>query len=136
MKPPVTTIVTTSLGRDQLMRMKRIMGISQWNIIMRWAVCLSLREDSMPPVYKAKNQDNESTETERSVTVEWSIFAGKSSEMFISALKLRYIEDCGDDPMFTESEYFHRHLHRGLNILDGNLERDEGNRTLLKFLLN
>jgi len=35
MKPPVTTIVTTSLGRDQLMRMKRIMGISQWNIIMR-----------------------------------------------------------------------------------------------------
>lgn len=131
MKPPVTTIVTTSQGRDQLMRMKRIMGISQWNIIMRWAVCLSLREDSMPPVYKAENQDNE-----RSVTVEWPIFAGKSSEMLIAALKLRYIEDCSDDPSFSESEYFHRHLHRGLNILDGNLERDEGNRTLLKFLIN
>jgi len=135
MKPPVNTIVTTSQGRDQLMRMKRIMGISQWNIIMRWAVCLSLREYSMPPVYKAKNQGDESTETERSVTVEWSIFAGKSSEMFISALKLRYIEDCVDDSMFTESEYFHRHLHRGLNILDGNLERDEGNRTLLKLMI-
>ena len=134
MKPPVTTIVTTSQGRDQLMRMKRIMGISQWNIIMRWAVCLSLREDSMPPVYKAKNQDNESSESERSVTVEWSIFAGKSSEMLIAALKLRYIEDCRDDPSFSESEYFHRHLHRGLNILDGNLERDEGNRTLLKLM--
>ena len=134
MKPPVTSIVTTSQGRDQLMRMKRIMGISQWNIIMRWAVCLSLREDSMPPVYKAKNQDNESSDSERSVTVEWSIFAGKSSEMLIAALKLRFIEDCGDDPSFSESEYFHRHLHRGLNILDGNLERDEGNRTLLKLM--
>jgi DNA sulfur modification protein DndE len=118
------------------MRMKRIMGISQWNIIMRWAVCLSLREDSLPPVYKAKNLDNESSEAERSVTVEWSIFAGKSSEMIIAALKLRYIEDCSDDPGFSESEYFHRHLHRGLNILDGNLERDEGNRTLLKFLID
>ena len=118
------------------MRMKRIMGISQWNIIMRWAVCLSLREDSMPPVYKAKNQDNESSDSDRSVTVEWSIFAGKSSEMLIAALKLRYIDDCSDDPTFSESEYFHRHLHRGLNILDGNLERDEGNRTLLKFLIN
>ena len=136
MKPPVTTIVTTSQGRDQLMRMKRIMGISQWNIIMRWAVCLSLREDSLPPVYKAKNLDNESSEAERSVTVEWSIFAGKSSEMLIAALKLRFIEDCSDDPTFSESEYFHRHLHRGLNILDGNLERDEGNRTLLNFLIN
>ena len=136
MKPPVTTIVTTSQGRDQLMRMKRIMGISQWNIIMRWAVCLSLREDSLPPVYKAKNPDNESSDSERSVTVEWSIFAGKSSEMLIAALKLRFIEDCCDDPGFSESEYFHRHLHRGLNILDGNLERDEGNRTLLKFLIN
>jgi DNA sulfur modification protein DndE len=136
MKAPVSTIVTTSQGRDQLMRMKRIMGISQWNIIMRWAVCLSLREDSMPPVYKAKNQDNESSDSERSVTVEWSIFAGKSSEMLIAALKLRFIEDCSDDSTFSESEYFHRHLHRGLNILDGNLERDEGNRTLLKFLIN
>jgi DNA sulfur modification protein DndE len=90
----------------------------------------------MPPVYKAKNQDNESSDSERSVTVEWSIFAGRSSEMLIAALKLRYIEDCSDDPSFSESEYFHRHLHRGLNILDGNLERDEGNRTLLKFLIN
>lgn len=136
MKPPVTTIVTTSQGRDQLMRMKRTMGISQWNVIMRWAVCLSLREESMPPIYKAKNSNNESSDSERSVTVEWSIFAGKSSEMLIAALKLKYIKDCGDDPSFGESEYFHRHLHRGLNILDGNLERDEGNRTLLKFLIN
>jgi len=135
MKPPVTTIVTSPQGRDQLMRMKRIMGISQWNIIMRWATCLSLREDSLPPPYKAKNTAKESTETERTVTVEWSIFAGKSSEMLIAALKLRYASDCGDNSQMTESEYFHRHLHRGLNILDGNLERDEGNRTLLKFLV-
>ncbi|NDB84641.1 MAG: DUF1832 domain-containing protein, partial [Alphaproteobacteria bacterium] len=107
-----------------------------WNIIMRWAACLSLREDSLPPPYKAKNSEQDSAETERSVTVEWSIFAGKSSEMLIAAFKLRYTSDCGNDLQMTESEYFHRHLHRGLNILDGNLERDEGNRTLLKFLVN
>jgi DNA sulfur modification protein DndE len=35
-------------AKDQLIRLKTRTGIAQWNILCRWAFCLSLRQPSVP----------------------------------------------------------------------------------------
>ena len=35
-------------ARDQLIRLKARTGIGQWNVLCRWAFCLSLRQPSPP----------------------------------------------------------------------------------------
>ena len=33
-------------AKDQLIKLKRITGIKQWNVLCRWALCLSLAQFS------------------------------------------------------------------------------------------
>jgi DNA sulfur modification protein DndE len=35
-------------AREQLIRLKTRTGIPHWNVLCRWALCLSLRQDSPP----------------------------------------------------------------------------------------
>lgn len=38
----------SSQAKEQLIRLKTRTGISQWNILCRWAFCLSLAEPTPP----------------------------------------------------------------------------------------
>ena len=38
----------SSQAKDQLIRLKMRTGISQWNILCRWAFCLSLQQPNPP----------------------------------------------------------------------------------------
>ena len=35
-------------AKNQLIKLKRVTGIEHWNVLCRWALCVSLSEQSMP----------------------------------------------------------------------------------------
>ena len=44
----IEQIRLSNQGKDQLIRLKTKTGITQWNILCRWAFCLSMREPTPP----------------------------------------------------------------------------------------
>lgn len=105
------TIRINGKGRGNLITMKRRTGIPHWNIICRWAFCLSLTDPNPPPVGKEK---------ESGIEMAWKTFGGINADLYEALLKQR----CHDDgESLTEDnlrDQFHRHVHRGLRFMAGN----------------
>ena len=55
--------------KDQLIRLKTRTGISQWNILCRWAFCLSLKEPAHPTPIDIPTDSN--------VEMSWFVFGGE-----------------------------------------------------------
>lgn len=109
MEPPVDRIKLSQSAKDQLLKLKRITKIDQWNILCRWAFCCSLAEPTIPsPVHVPADSNLEMT---------WQIFGGAIAHLLIIALKQR----CYDDGLGMEQEtlatQFRLHLHRGIGYL-------------------
>ncbi len=96
-------------ARDQLMRLKRPTGIQHWNVLCRWAFCVSLSDPSVPTPAKIPSDS--------SVEMTWKVFGGAYDEIYMALLK----ERCKDDGLGTSDEViatqFRLHLHRGIGIL-------------------
>jgi len=45
-------------AKDQLIKLKRNTGIEHWNVLRRWAFCLSLAEPGAPPEAKIPADSN------------------------------------------------------------------------------
>ncbi|TDD89530.1 DNA sulfur modification protein DndE [Actinomadura darangshiensis] len=98
-------------AKDQLIKLKRITGIKNWNTLCRWALTLSLHDPS-PPLVRDINTDS-------NVEMSWKTFAGKYSDIYLVLLKQRCLAD-GQEP--TEENLFHTltiHIHRGIGHLAG-----------------
>jgi DNA sulfur modification protein DndE len=96
---------------DQLSRLKRLTGISQWNIICRWAFCLSLAEAGPPR--------NLPIPTDGSVEMTWRTFAGHNDAAFRLLLRQRCRLEgipLSDRDLALQ---FRLHLHRGIGYLAG-----------------
>ncbi len=72
-------------ARDQLIRLKTRTGISQWNILCRCALCLSLREPTPPSPIDVPADSN--------VEMTWLVFAGEHHELYMALLKERCLRD-------------------------------------------
>jgi len=98
--------------KEQLSRLKRFTGIDQWNILCRWAFCVSLNEPTAPPNAEIKSDSN--------VEMSWKIFAGKFEDLYLDLLKMR----CLDDGLTLNDENLHKqfrlHLKRGIGYLSSN----------------
>jgi DNA sulfur modification protein DndE len=96
-------------AKEQLMRLKAKTGITQWNILCRWAFCISLAEPSIPPPTKLPADSN--------VEMTWRVFGGADHEIYEAILK----ERCRADGLGTHpevlNEQFRQHLHRGIGYL-------------------
>lgn len=96
-------------ARDQLIRLKTRTGITQWNILCRWAFCLSLRQPSPPTPIDVPSDSN--------VEMTWQVFGGDAHEIYLSLLK----ERCEQDGLGTSDDVliraFRLHLHRGISYL-------------------
>jgi DNA sulfur modification protein DndE len=106
----IKQIKLASQGKDQLVRLKSKTGIQQWNILCRWAFCVSMAEDSPPSPVEIPADSN--------VEMTWHVFGGEYQEIYYALLKERCIRD-GIDPT-DDSEVnrqFRLHLHRGLGYL-------------------
>jgi DNA sulfur modification protein DndE len=96
-------------ARDQLIRLKRWTGIENWNVLCRWAFCISLAEPSIPPPTKIP--------ADSSVEMTWKVFGGAHHDIYLTLLK----ERCHKDGLGTNEEVvsaqFRLHLHRGIGYL-------------------
>ena len=108
----IETVRVSEKAKIQLITLKRRTGIQNWNVLCRWAFCLSLSEKSEPP--------DEDIPADSSIEMTWKTFAGGYEEVYLSLLKIR----ANKAGITLEREelirYFRLHLHRGVSYLAGN----------------
>lgn len=108
----VETVRLSKRAKDQLIQLKRYTGIQHWNVLSRWALCLSLA-DPLPPSAVAVGSDS-------AVEMTWKVFGGDAAEIYDAMVRQRCIGDgLGTDPAVV-SEQLRLHLHRGIGMLAGN----------------
>ena len=111
METPIERIRLSQTAKDQLIKLKRLTKIDQWNILCRWALCRSLAEPTPPSPIPIPQDSN--------VEMTWRVFGGEISDMLLLALKQR----CYNDGLTTDKEtlatQLRLHLHRGISYLSG-----------------
>ena len=105
----IKQIRLSSQAKDQLIRLKSRTGIGQWNILCRWAFCLSLKEPTPPTPVDIPADSN--------VEMSWHVFGGDCHELYMSVLKERCVADGLDIAPETLNRQFRLHLHRGISYL-------------------
>jgi DNA sulfur modification protein DndE len=106
---PLDTIRLSQKAKDQLIKLKRNTGLMQWNVLCRWAFCLSLAEESVPPSARIP--------ADSSVEMTWKVFGGKYEALYLALLRQRCHKDglgLDDETLATQ---FRLHLHRGIGYL-------------------
>ena len=96
-------------AREQLIRLKTRTGIAQWNILCRWAFCLSLRQPTPPTPIEVPADSN--------VELTWQVFGGEAQELYLALLKERCVRDGLDTSDDVLARQFRLHLHRGIGYL-------------------
>lgn len=105
----IETVKIDDQGREQLIRLKRHTGVENWNVLCRWAFCVSLAEPTRPPLRLFKG--------EPAVEMAWRIFGGAYHELYLALLKQRCRNDGYALTDAVLQEQFRLHLHRGLGYL-------------------
>lgn len=105
----VKQIRLSSQAKDQLIRLKTRTGIEQWNILCRWALCLSLQEPTPPTPVDIPTDSN--------VEMTWHVFGGEHHELYMAVLKERCVSDGLDTSADTLNRQLRLHLHRGISYL-------------------
>jgi DNA sulfur modification protein DndE len=96
-------------AREQLIRLKTRTGVTQWNVLCRWAFCLSLHQPTPPTPIDVPADSN--------VEMTWQVFGGEAQELYLALLKERCKRDglgTADDVLLRQ---FRLHLHRGIAYL-------------------
>jgi len=99
-------------AKDQLIKLKRVTGIEHWNVLCRWALCLSLSEQSVPPQSKIPADSN--------VEMSWKVFGGRYADLYMALMRERCVRDGLGTDADTVAQQFRLHLHRGISYLAGN----------------
>ena len=99
-------------AKDQLVRLKRVTGLTSWNALCRWALCASLAEAGAPPPKKIPADSN--------VEMSWRVFAGTDGDVYLTVLRERCIRDGLPTDPDSLAEQFRLHLHRGIAYLAAN----------------
>ena len=96
-------------AKEQLIRLKTRTGITQWNILCRWAFCLSLAEPTPPTPVEIPADSN--------VEMSWTVFGGDCHELYHALLMERAIRDGIETTQDNLTHQFRLHLHRGISYL-------------------
>jgi len=99
-------------AKDQLIKLKRVTGIEHWNVLCRWALCVSLAESSIPPAAKIPSDSN--------VEMSWKVFGGRHTDLYLALVKERCLRDGLSTDPETLAQQFRLHLHRGISYLFAN----------------
>jgi len=106
---PIEHIKLSQKERENLIRLKRVTGIKNWNTLCRWAFCLSLANPDKPRKGKIVSDS--------SLEMTWKVFGGKHHKIYTALL----IQRCRQDRIkLTDEnlmEQFRYHLMRGINSL-------------------
>lgn len=110
--PPVETVRIDERGKQHLISAKRRTGLKNWNVLCRWALCMSLAEDTQPAPLDEQAFSN--------VEMTWSTFAGKHADLYTALIAARCTQDGIEPSPENMAEVFRAHLQRGLLYLVGN----------------
>ncbi len=110
MTPP-DSVKLSERAKTQLITMKRRTGIQNWNVLCRWAFCMSIAEPSKPP--------EEDIPADSSVEMTWKTFSGGAEDVYWGMLIARAEEDGVPVEKQALGQYFRLHLHRGVSYLAG-----------------
>ena len=102
----IETVRISEKAKIYLLALKRKTGIQNWNVICRWAFCVSLKDPSIPP--------NEKLQTDSSIEMTWKIFGGVNADVYLALLKQRCKQDGFKVTTKILNEQFKKHLHRGI----------------------
>ncbi|ECD0982509.1 DNA sulfur modification protein DndE, partial [Salmonella enterica subsp. enterica serovar Newport] len=102
----IDSIRLSEKQKQQLITLKRKTGIENWNVLCRWALCISLAEPTIPP--------KENIPSDSNVEMTWRTFAGSEYRVYESIVLFRSKKDMMDYDIIT---FLKLHISRGLNIL-------------------
>lgn len=107
----VKQIRVSNQAKDKLSRLKGKTGVKNWNVLCRWALCYSLKEDSIPTDIQIVQDSN--------LEMSWFTFGGEYSDLY-EALIIAWCKT-KNLPVDHEtvSKYFKLHLERGISYLCG-----------------
>jgi DNA sulfur modification protein DndE len=107
----IETVKVSDKARQQLINIKKRTGISNWNVICRWAFTTSLAEDS-------KILD-ENIIANSNIEMQWKTFTGGNEKLYMALLLTKAKIDKWPTDNDSISTYFKLHLHRGISYLNG-----------------
>ena len=105
------TIRISERGKRGLISLKRKTGITQWNVLCRWSLCLSLSGKKLPL--------NDITQVSN-VEMTWKTFTG-SNEQIIEALVLASKANDQDSRSLSVDDYILAHIENGIGILSSSI---------------
>jgi DNA sulfur modification protein DndE len=105
----IETVKVSERGKNQLITLKRKTGIQNWNVLCRWALCLSLSDRSIPPTEKRQ--------TDSSIEINWKVFGGTHADVYLAIMIQRCKQDGLELSNKILNEQFRIHLHRGIAFL-------------------
>ncbi len=95
--------------KDKLIRIKAKTGIEAWNVICRWALCVSIADKTIPFGPDVPSDSN--------VEMSWGTFGGEEQELYDAVFRERCIEDGIEDDPIKIAKHFRLHLQRGIGAL-------------------
>ena len=98
-------------AKEQLSRLKGKTGIKNWNILCRWALCYSLREQTIPTDIAIVSDSN--------LEMSWLTFGGEYYEIYEALVKAWCIKMSLPIDDETIVKYFRLNLERGIAHLSG-----------------
>ena len=111
----IDNLKTSSNVRYSLLRIKTITGISNWNIICRWALCLSLKQTSLPREVEEKLDG---------VEIDYDTLVGKNKSVYTQLLINNLVTHNLAVDKKNLTKYLYAHVNRGVNIIYTNKLKD------------
>jgi len=105
----IDTIRLSEKQKQQLITLKRKTGIENWNVLCRWALCMSLADPTVPP--------KEDIPSDSNIEMTWKTFGGEFSHVYEAALKINQKKQGINTPL---NELLKQHLSRGLHLFAKN----------------
>ena len=105
----IETVYLSQKSKDQLLKVRRATGIQNWNILCRWAFCLSLKDGVTPPA--------EEYSGEHAIEMTWKVFGGQDHDIYLALLKERCKKDRLALDKETLTQQLRAHLYRGVGHL-------------------
>ena len=104
----IDTIRLSEKQKSQLVRLKGKTGIENWNVLCRWALCMSLAEDTAPPVEDIPSDSN--------VEMTWKVFAGEYADVYLAVLRQAYKKQRAHLEGVLFGDFVKLHLNRGISF--------------------
>jgi len=107
---PIESIRLSEKEKQQLISLKRKTGIQNWNVLCRWALCISLAEPTPAPT--------EHLTSDSSVEMSWKVFAGAHGPIYDALLRQRAHRDSFELNESNHLYFLRLHINRGLSYMN------------------